>query len=330
MAESSWPSPSNGRVLDDFQFEKFGIGVGFHGGVLGDFTSPQLVYGDSSGRQIKYANDRYALVRGHIWSAGSSIITTAIAANTSGSTRVDLAVLRLSRTTWDVNFTVIAGTPGAGAPAPTFNTSSTGNFDLPLATITVANNASTITAGNVTYVAQHLAADGSGLRVPSLAVASYILQPVVGMEATLADGTRIVYNGSAWVAKWAWTSYSPTVWQNMSTTRTAVAGGNITINAAKYMQVGKLVHVLLDINISGATTNGVGVQLPVNAAYRYPAVGGGFIMNTSGAPGSQSGVASLGPGTPTDNVIFTTPQNVFINTVSGTNSFRAQLTYEAA
>lgn len=328
MAESSWPTPSNSRVVDDVGYEKIGIGLGAYGGVIGDFASPQLIYGDSSGRQIKVLADKYALVRGHIWYAGSSVTTVSIGANTSGSTRVDLVTLRLNRTTWDVNLTVVQGTPGAGAPAPTWSLSTTGVWDLPLATVTVANNASTISAANVTYVAPHLLTDGSGYRLPIQAATAYINSPQAGMRAVLTDGTELIYTGSAWITKFGWITYTPTVWQNMSTTRTVVSG--TTINGAKYMQIGKLVHVLIDINISGASSNGLGVQLPVNAAQRWPAVGSAYIMNTSGAPGSQTGVASLGPGTPTDNVIVTTGQNVFINTASGTNSFRAQLTYEAA
>jgi hypothetical protein len=199
VPESSWPSPSAGRVVDDTQYEKIGIGLGAYGGVIGDFTSPQLVYGDSTGRQIKVAADRHALVRGHTWYSGSTVTTVAIAANASGSTRVDLVVLRLSRTTWDVTLTVVAGTPGAGAPAPTQGLGTTGSWDLPLATVSVASGASTITAGNVTYVGPHLDTGGGGLRVASTAGLAYIPQPAAGMRAALADASRYVYKSSAWV-----------------------------------------------------------------------------------------------------------------------------------
>lgn len=200
MAESSWPSPSNGRVVDDAGWEKMGIHLGPSGGVYGDFTSPQLIYGDSSGRQVKIAADRYALVRGHIWYSGSSIVTKSIGANSSGSTRIDLVVLRLSRTTWDVTCEVVAGTPGGGAPAPTQNTGTTGTFELPLATVTVANGASSISAANVTYVGPHLNGDGS-LLVPSVAALAYVPSPLAGQRATVT-GSNIAraYTGSAWRA----------------------------------------------------------------------------------------------------------------------------------
>lgn len=198
MAESSWPSPSNGRVVDDVQFEKMGLGLGPTAGVLGDFTSPQLVYGDSSGMQIKVAADRYALVSGHVWWSGSSIFTKSIGANASGSTRTDLVVARLSRTTWDVTIVVVAGTPGAGAPAPTQNTGTTGSYDLPLATVTVASGAGTVSAGNVTYLATHLVPNG-GYVVPSIAALTYVPAKVTGMLVYVSDVKLYkTYDGAAW------------------------------------------------------------------------------------------------------------------------------------
>lgn len=175
-----------------------GAELGPYAGVMGDFTSPQLIYGDSSGRQIKVAADRYALVRGHIWWSGSSIVTVPIAANSSGSTRIDLIVLRLSRTTWDVTLTVIQGTPGAGNPSGTQNTGTTGVWDLSLALVTVTNGAATITAGNVQYIGPHLDPAGGRVRVPS---ASYpwATSPwgvVLGGELLDATGAIVRWNGS--------------------------------------------------------------------------------------------------------------------------------------
>lgn len=198
MAESSWPSPSNSHTVDDASYEKLAVSYGPVAGVVGDFTSPQLVYGDASGMQVKVAASRYATVGGHEWTSGSTIFTLAIAANSSGSTRTDLVVLRLSRTTWNVNATVITGTPGSGAPSPVQNTGTTGSFDLPLATVTVASGASSISAANVTYLASHLASDGSGIIVNSQAALSYVPVPLAGQTATLSDGTQFTWTGSAW------------------------------------------------------------------------------------------------------------------------------------
>jgi hypothetical protein len=196
VAESSWPSPSNGRVVDDSQYEKLGISVGASAGVYGAFTTPQLVYGDSTGMQIKVAADRYAMVRGHVWWSGSTIFTKTIGANASGSTRTDLVVLRLSRTTWDVTVVVIAGTPGSGAPSPVQDLTTTGNFDLPLATVTVTTGAATISAGNVAYIASHLLGDGGGFLVPAATALTYVPLGGVGQQATMTDGTQYEHNGT--------------------------------------------------------------------------------------------------------------------------------------
>jgi hypothetical protein len=328
VAESSWPSPSNGHVVDDVSWEKLAINIGLSGGVYGDFTSPQLIFGDSTGLQVKVAADRYAYVRGHEWWSGSSIVTKAIASNSSGSTRTDLVVLRLSRTTWDVTVQIVQGTPGAGAPSPVQNVGTTGTWDLPLATVTVANSASTIAAGNVTYVAPHLSPDGGGLRVPTEAAAAYIPSPLTGMIAIVTDGTDLRYSGSAWAQKWGWKTWAPTVYQHMLTTRVAVAG--TTVNTARYLQQGKLVIAHADISTTTVTTGGVAVSLPVNSSERLIACGAGGIYNTAGAPVNQSGTVSMGPGAPTDNVLFTTFTSAWVDTVTGTNSLRFTVVYEAA
>lgn len=198
MAEDSWPSPADGRVVNDVGFEKLGAALGPYHGVMGDFTSPQLIYGDSSGRQIKVAADRYALVRGHIWWSGSSIFTVAIAANASGSTRVDLVVLRLDRTTWDVNLIVIAGTPGAGAPTSTTLQGTTGAWDMTLALVTVASGASTITAANVQYVGPHLDPGGGRLRVPAFTYPWAVWSTFLGSEVLDANGVLVRWNGASY------------------------------------------------------------------------------------------------------------------------------------
>ena len=180
MAESSWPSPADGRVIDDVEFEKWGLALGPQGAVI-DYITQTVVFGDSTGMQVKIAADKYAHVRGHTWWSGSSTFTKAIGANSSGSTRVDLVVLRLSRTTWDVTVEVVPGTPGAGAPSATQSIATTGTWEFPLALVTVANNASTITAGNVTYVASHMVTDGK-LVVANATALTYVPGRYTSME----------------------------------------------------------------------------------------------------------------------------------------------------
>ncbi len=323
MAESSWPNPADGRSVDDVQYEKLAAYYGATGGVMGDFSSPQLIYGDSSGMQIKIAADRHALVRGHVWWSGSTIATKAIASNASGSTRTDLVVLRLDRTTWAVTLVVIAGTPGSGAPSPTQWTGTTSVWDLPLATVTVTSGAVTISAGNVNYVASHLRSDGGGLRTNSY---TYVPQPFTGQQVLTSDGISATYNGSSFLETWGWRDYTPTVYHQVFGTRTTLSGTTITL--ARYLQRGHMVHVHLEVACANASTNGMAVSLPVVASTRWIPCGAGGIYHASSAP-AQSSLACIVPGPPYDAVMLTTFSNTGVNSVAGSN-FRCQITYEAA
>jgi hypothetical protein len=232
VAESSWPSPAAGRVIDDVGWEKLAINMGLSGGVYGDYTNPQLIYADSTGMQIKVGADRYAQVRGHEWWSGSSIVTKSIAANASGSTRIDLVVLQLSRTTWDVTIVIVQGTPGAGAPTSTKDLGTTGVFQIVLAQVSVANGAATITAGNVTYVATHIGTSGQ-LRAPSVTALAYVPLAHSGMQVSM-DSTADIYTRNAANNAWLITSqvgvttYTPTLTSNGGTNPTLGTGNTIT------------------------------------------------------------------------------------------------------
>ncbi len=160
MAEDSWPAPTHlaGAVTSE-EFEKLSQS-GTVSGLVGDPSFTSLIFGDSSGMQVKIRADRRAQIRGHHWYSGASIVTKAISANSSGSTRIDRVVLRLDRSTWTVRVFVINGTPGAGAPAYLSDVGTTGSWDMPLALVTVTNGAATITAGNVVFAGWYLADDG--------------------------------------------------------------------------------------------------------------------------------------------------------------------------
>jgi len=203
VAQSSWPSPDTARVVNDSQYERLALSYGPGAGLVGSPALSSLVYGDSTGMQFKVAADRYAVVRGYEWWSGASIFTKVVAANSSGSTRIDLIVLRLSRTTWNVTVEIITGTPGAGvAPNPTQNTGSTGVWELPIGTVTVANNASTITAANVTFIGLYLAGDGRGYIAANTAALPYVPHPFEGqMVPVIATGQEYRRTAAGlWVA----------------------------------------------------------------------------------------------------------------------------------
>lgn len=146
MAETSWPAQNHSSgAVSDTEYEQLAHPQAADG-MVGTPAGTQPVYADSTGRQVKVRADRFGLVRGFIWWSGSTEVTKAIAANSSGQTRIDLVVLRLTRSTGDVTVQIVAGTPGAGAPALTNNTGTTGVWEMALATVTVLNGAATITA----------------------------------------------------------------------------------------------------------------------------------------------------------------------------------------
>lgn len=322
MAESSWPSPDNSRVVDDASYEKLAFSYGPAAGVVGDFTSPQLVYGDSSGMQVKVGADRYALVRGHEWWSGSTIFTLAIGSNSSGQTRTDLVVLRLSRTTWDVNAIVIAGTPGSGAPSPVQGVGTTGSFDLPIATVTVASGAATVSAANVTYVAPHLGSDGSGYWSPTVAALAYIPIKVAGMDVKLPDGSTFRYHGGAWEsAVGEWTNYTPNLYSNMANTRNTITK---TIVLARYKLLGGICFMQASV-LSGQTSgNGAGLALPFSALDTQQVIGSA-VINGTGVSTSQVGVAFM-QGAANDAIVCITPTTAFIDIPTGA-FFRCSVQY---
>lgn len=165
MAEDSWPkSTRNSGTINDYEHEQL-ESPAQPNGLVGVPTDATLVYGDSTGRQIKVRPNRYGLLRGKTWTSGPAEYIKAIAANTSGSTRIDLVVLRLDRANNGVTLEVRAGVPGAGRPAPVQQVPpatafGTGIFELPVAQVTVVNNAATITAADVVNLAWYVSASG--------------------------------------------------------------------------------------------------------------------------------------------------------------------------
>lgn len=156
MAELSYPTAGGGSVTDA-RYEALMAGT-MPTGLIGTPALPDLVYADSTGRQVKVQPSRAAIVRGFRWETDGAGIVRAIAANASGQPRIDLAVLRLNRSDWTVTFQVIQGTPAASPVPPSYavSTGTTGTYEMPLAQIYVANGAATLTAGNVTTVSWYI------------------------------------------------------------------------------------------------------------------------------------------------------------------------------
>lgn len=117
-------------------------------GVIGDIENELLVAPQGTPNKTVKINTGAILIQGVIRIV-DEVINLSFADNTSGSTRVDRVVARLNLTN-DVrklDFAVVQGSPGGGAPDLT-QTSSI--YELSLAKVTLANGYSTITASEIT------------------------------------------------------------------------------------------------------------------------------------------------------------------------------------
>ncbi|MDH6460108.1 hypothetical protein M2302_000259 [Micromonospora sp. A200] len=157
MAELSYPNPSVTQV----QHERL-MGGGSASGVFGHPADAPVVFAPGSGtREVRLRANRRALVEGYGWeSDDTEVVLPSLAANSSGSTRVDLVVLRLDRAAWTVRAAVVPGTPGAGAPSPSYSTGTSGTWELPLAEVTVDSGATTIAGSKVKSRAWYVGSDG--------------------------------------------------------------------------------------------------------------------------------------------------------------------------
>jgi hypothetical protein len=196
MAEASWPSPTyNSRAVNDAEYERL-VASQAADGLIGVPSDTPLIYADGTGtREVRVVAERYALVRGRMWYSGSTIVTLpALSANSSGSTRIDLVVLRLDRSTFEVTVEVVEGTPGASAPAATRQTGGTGVWEMELAEVTVADGATTLAGSTVTPRAWYLGDDGQILCTSTTRPPHQL-----GRRIGQTDGRDYISTGSSWV-----------------------------------------------------------------------------------------------------------------------------------
>ncbi|MGA5489556.1 hypothetical protein ACPCK1_17590 [Streptomyces pseudogriseolus] len=115
-----------------------------------------------------------------------------VAANSSGSTRVDRVVLRLDRSAWTVRAVVKQGAPGGGAPVLTQDTGDTGVYEVPVANVSLVSGANSVTvARNELYVGVRIRPCTSSTRNPN---------PAPGEMCFETNTGRIrVWTGDSWV-----------------------------------------------------------------------------------------------------------------------------------
>lgn len=188
MVSTTWPDGTP-KSVDDNEYEVFGSAWSGDG-VIGLPSDTSPVFGDSSGRVVKFRSGKRALVHGHGWASGISDITVAVTANGAGQPRVDLAVLGLDRTTWLVTEYVKAGTPAVSPTPPTLQRDALGvapgKWEIPLATINVAAGATGINAADVTSVAAFLGPQ-QGLYVADATALAQLPAPGSGQLAYVAS-----------------------------------------------------------------------------------------------------------------------------------------------
>ena len=167
-------------------------------GVAGSINGLDLkASGDSSGMNVK-VQPGFAIVRGHAYQS-TAVETLTIAAADSSAVRIDLVVLRLDPAANSIVLAVLTGTAGGSEPAPT--QTDTGNYELPLAAVTVAANATTISSANVADRRRY-----TGTRVRAWTTDTRPSGPRVGQLGFNSTTSLYEYwSGSIWL------SISPTV-----------------------------------------------------------------------------------------------------------------------
>jgi len=201
MAQKSRPDPANGTVVTSDEYE--GLALSYvRDGVVGSPADTPVVYADSTGRRVKVVAGKMANVRGCQWWSDPTTdeIIDTLPANTSGNPRIDRLVLRLNRSTRQVRTQYLQGTPAVtpSAPALTQSTStSSGNFDMPLARWTVANGYTTVAAADIVTEAWYPQGGGTILCTSTSRPFGVVL--VKGLAIYETDsGLRQTWTGAAW------------------------------------------------------------------------------------------------------------------------------------
>jgi hypothetical protein len=142
---TTFPTARNDATEDSWT--KYAKGL-ITNGVLSGVANEFLVFGDSTGMQVKVKSGR-AYIDG-MCTDSTAQNTFAIAAADAINPRIDRIVLRLTTTSpATIACKVLTGTPSA-TPSPPLLLDDATHTDIPLAIVAVAALASTVTAGNVT------------------------------------------------------------------------------------------------------------------------------------------------------------------------------------
>lgn len=127
-------------------------------GVILGIGNEMLVYGDSSGMVVKVKTGE-CRVRSHRGSLTAEKSLT-IEAASSANPRIDLIVARVNYLTKTVTIAVKKGTAASSPSAPSVTQSAGSTWEIPLAQVAVAKNATTIAANDVTDMRKRVRVGG--------------------------------------------------------------------------------------------------------------------------------------------------------------------------
>lgn len=192
MAELSFPFENVDVTETQFgswasNFQNFGVK-----GIPGD--SNLLVSGDNSGMQVRVAAGE-AFVRGHYYQNTTQATVTLTAANAS-LPRIDAIVLELDITLNRIVLKAITGTAAASPSVPTLTQTTSGIYQLLLATVAVSAAQTSIVAGNVTD-ARSFMGRPVGIWTTATRPSNVSAWVTIGYNSTL--GYHEVWNGSTWL-----------------------------------------------------------------------------------------------------------------------------------
>lgn len=216
MADSSYPTPANGRLITEPQYERLMASLQ-SSGLVGSPSLPALAYADGSGMLVKIRGSRAAYVRGRYWDSGTTDFSIAIPANSTGAVRSDLIVLGLNRTTWNVTCYRKAGS--TTPPALTVDQGPTGTYEIPIAQVNVPAAASSISSGHVVPLAWYLGASPivcTATTLPPVTVGGLTVQVATAVVSGVTRTTTVMYVGAP--------SEAGPVWQPLVSSGTAPLG----------------------------------------------------------------------------------------------------------
>lgn len=301
MAETSYPLAGGGSVTDA-RYEKLMAEISGSGFLGNPNNLSPLMYADGTGRQVKVAASRAAVIRGFRWESDAAGLTQPLAANTSGFSRIDLGVLRLNRADFSVRFAIKQGTPASSpvSPSVTQDTLDAGVWEIPVGRVTVASTTAAEADANLPSIAN---LDVTSLEYyvgPPPIVGGSTSRPAhaPGLQFFEVDTGRLeLSNGYVWIA--LRDPAAPQQWEDLNSitfTNTtgvpgsAVCGGTFVAPASGevYITVGGSVFsstngymAVLSYEVRAGATLGQGSVILANDYRRAVHTGAG--VNTGGS-----------------------------------------------